>query len=228
MPKVKIVKKTRKLKHKNNRKHNRKHKFKTIRAGAMAVVGTHPKRSRRRSLKKVLQTVAEEDVTRPIKEETDIDTHPSYGTQLPWGLPPPPGKTPDDYKIKDIKKKNDLLNSDPMFKMIFREVAKLPYVDIHMISYEDRLKLYDKHTISHSEEDLPSETDFYKYKNQNEKLSHLELAYREWESKQKYPVSERRRSHNRSWVGKSSYLPDTSPKGKKRSPPKNIKLKQDG
>jgi hypothetical protein len=100
-------------------------------------------------------------------------------------LPPPPGKTPDDLKIKDIEIKKELLNSDPKFKMIFREFSKLPYVDIPMQPYEERLKLYDKWSLSGKFEDIPSETEFYIYKNNAQKLSHLEWAYNEYMAQQK-------------------------------------------
>ena len=93
-------------------------------------------------------------------------------------LPPLPGETPDDLKIKDIEMKKELLNSDPKFKMIFREFSKLPGVDIPMKPYKERLKLYDEHF-------LPSETEFYIYKNNAQKLSHLEWAYNEYMAQQK-------------------------------------------
>ena len=108
-------------------------------------------------------------------------TNPDMGV-----LPPPPSvETPDDLKIKDIEMKKELLNSDPKFKMIFREFSKLPYVDIPMKPYEERLKLYDKWSLSGKDEDLPSETDFYDYKDNTQKLSHLEWTYNEYMAQQK-------------------------------------------
>lgn len=93
-------------------------------------------------------------------------------------LPPLPGETPDDLKIKDIEMKQELLNSDPKFKMIFREFSKLPGVDIPMKPYKERLKLYDEHF-------LPLESDFYNYKDNAQKLSHLEWTYNEYMAQQK-------------------------------------------
>jgi hypothetical protein len=96
--------------------------------------------------------------------------------------PPRPGMTEDDLKIKDIERKKFLLNSDPKFKMIFRFIADLPYVNIPMKSYEESIKLYDKWSESGKAEDIPSETDFYNYRNNSQKLSHLEWTYNEYMS----------------------------------------------
>ena len=96
------------------------------------------------------------------------------------GMPPLPGETHDDLKIKDIEMKRDLLNNDSKFQMIFRWVSTLPHVNIPRKPYEECIKLYDKWTQSGKAEDAPSETSFYIYKNNSQKLSHLEWSYNEY------------------------------------------------
>ena len=96
------------------------------------------------------------------------------------GIPPLPGETHDDLKIKDIEMKRDLLNNDSKFQMIFRWVSTLPHVNIPRKPYEECIKLYDKWTQSGKAEDAPSETSFYIYKNNSQKLSHLEWSYNEY------------------------------------------------
>ena len=96
------------------------------------------------------------------------------------GIPPLPGETQDDLKIKDIEMKRDLLNNDPKFQMIFREFATLPYVNIPRKPYKECIKLYDKWAKSGKAADVPSETSFYIYKNNSQKLSHLEWSYNEY------------------------------------------------
>ena len=96
------------------------------------------------------------------------------------GIPPLPGETLDDLKIKDIEMKRDLLNNDPQLQMIFRWVATLPLVNISRKPYEECVQLYDKWSESGDSDDIPSETNFYNYKNNSQKLSHLEWSYNEY------------------------------------------------
>ena len=96
-------------------------------------------------------------------------------------MPPKPGKTDDDL----IERKLWLLNNNNEFKKIFAAIAKLPYVNIPMKKYSTRQKLYDKWMKSGKAGDTPSEMDFYVYIDDNEKMSHLEWAYKEYMAQNK-------------------------------------------
>ena len=137
-------------------------------------------------------------------------------------LPPKPGFTEDDLKIKDIKKKLRLLKSDRKFKNIFRAFTSKRlngHYDIPAISYDERVKLYAKWSDSGKVDDLPDETDFYIYKNNSQKLSHLEWSYNEYMAQKK--------EENESSGSKSSVAQRASSKRtkKKKKPTKKKKKK---